>query len=140
MSAANNFNLESRNWIGNFTMTGTFSAGNISGNQTLTVGSVVFLSGINVKETAFTGLSYTALATDFIIAPSWASGVTGTVTLPSGVANGTYFIIKDNSGTATLNTFLISGQPNIDGTGNYRITDDYGSISVYKGSQGWRII
>lgn len=120
-------------------MTGNIIAGSISGASNF-FGSVVFLSGINVKETAITGLSYTALNTDFIIAPSWASGVTGTITLPSGLAQGTYLVIKDNSGTATINTFLISGQPNIDGTGSFRLTDDYGSISIYKGSQGWRII
>lgn len=139
MSASNNFNLESRNWIGNFTMTGTFSAGNISGNQTLTVGSVVFLSGINYKRTYITG-NYTALVTDYVILASFPTSGTGVVSLSNAVQDGTTYIIKDNSGNAGLNTFMISGSPNIDGTGNFQITDNYGSISVIKGLNGWRII
>jgi hypothetical protein len=121
-------------------MTGMINAaGGISGNFSLTVGSVVFLSGINYKETIITG-NYTALTTDYIIASNLQSGVTGVIVLPSGSARGTSHVIKDNVGLATLNTFIISGQPNIDGASTFRLSDDYGSISVYKGISGWRII
>lgn len=126
MSAANNFNFESKNWVGNLNITGYI---NPSG-------------GIYRRITSVTGVSpYTIIQSDDIVEGFFATGTTGTVILPSGTTfNGKCIVIKDGSGNASLSSFVVSGQPNIDGTGSYQIIDDYGSLTVYKGTNGWRII
>jgi hypothetical protein len=84
-------------------------------------------------------MNYGALSTDFVIACS-IGGIT--ITLPISPTNGQSFIIKDTNGNANASNITISatGGHNIDGSSNFIIGTNFGSVTVlWTGSQ-WSIV
>lgn len=90
------------------------------------------LVGQAVNRTA-TATDYTVLVTDYIIGVT-STAATRTITLPSAPATNQVFIVKDESGGATVNNITVTvsgGVINIDGATTAVILLNYGVVSVY---------
>lgn len=99
------------------------------------------VGGLIFTRTA-TAISYTTLATDYLIAvTSTAAARTITLLTPSG-GNTQIFIVKDESGGAATNniTVVAQGGKTIDGAANYLITSNYGSATFYYDGTNWGVI
>jgi hypothetical protein len=92
--------------------------------------------------TYVTSSSYTITENDYYIGVNYAGAVT--ITLPSGVIEGTTYIVKDELGQASKGTnryitILPSGSDLIDGRDRAILAFDYGSLTfVYR--NGWRVV
>lgn len=91
--------------------------------------------GLVVTTTVET--DYTALLTDYFIGVVTSGEFT--ITLPNG-PTGTVFIIKDVSGTASLNPITITNTVNIDGQPGATIDTDYGSLTFIYSNNAWNIV
>ena len=89
-----------------------------------------------------TSSSYTITEDDYYIGVNYAGATT--ITLPSGVIEGTTYIVKDELGEASKGTnryitILPSGSDLIDGRDRAILAFDYGSLTfVYR--NGWRVV
>jgi hypothetical protein len=94
------------------------------------------------STTYITSSSYTITEDDYYIGVNYAGAVT--ITLPSGVIEGTTYIVKDELGEASKGTnryitILPSGSDLIDGRDRAILAFDYGSLTfVYR--NGWRVV
>lgn len=94
------------------------------------------------STTYVTSSSYTITENDYYIGVNYAGAVT--ITLPSGVVEGTTYIVKDELGQASKGknryiTILPSGSDLIDGRDRAILAFDYGSLTfVYR--NGWRVV
>jgi len=89
-----------------------------------------------VSTTLVTTSSYTASVDDHYIGVNYSG--TCTITLPSGISNGEQLVIKDESGSASINPIVVSGTVDND-TGGFTLQINNGSISlIYR--NGWRIV
>lgn len=80
---------------------------------------------------------YTALLTDYFIGVITSAEFT--ITLPDG-PTGTVFIVKDVSGTASINPITIVNTVNIDGQAGATIDADYGSLTFIYSNSAWNIV
>ena len=89
-----------------------------------------------VSTTLVTTSSYTVSVDDHYIGVNYSG--TCTITLPSGISNGEQLVIKDESGSASINPIVVSGTVDND-TGGFTLQINNGSISlIYR--NGWRIV
>lgn len=89
-----------------------------------------------VSTTLVTTASYTASVDDHYIGVNYSG--TCTITLPSGISNGEQLVIKDESGSASINPIVVSGTVDND-AGGFTLQINNGSISlIYR--NGWRIV
>lgn len=89
-----------------------------------------------VSTTLVTTGSYTASVDDHYIGVNYSG--TCTITLPSGISNGEQLVIKDESGSASINPIVVSGTVDND-AGGFTLQINNGSISlIYR--NGWRIV
>ena len=89
-----------------------------------------------VSTTLVTTASYTASVDDHYIGVNYSG--TCTITLPSGISNGEQLVIKDESGSASINPIVVSGTVDND-AGGFTLHINNGSISlIYR--NGWRIV
>lgn len=94
------------------------------------------------STTYITSSSYTITENDYYIGVNYAGAVT--ITLPTGVIEGTTYIVKDELGQASKGTnryitILPSGSDLIDGRNRAILAFDYGSLTfVYR--NGWRVV
>lgn len=101
-------------------------------------GEAPFISSTTYVTTS----SYTITENDYYIGVNYAGAVT--VTLPTGVIEGTTYIVKDELGQASKGTnryitILPSGSDLIDGRDRAILAFDYGSLTfVYR--NGWRVV
>ena len=92
--------------------------------------------------TYITSSSYTITENDYYIGVNYAGAVT--ITLPTGVVEGTTYIVKDELGEASKGTnryitILPSGSDKIDGRDRAILAYDFGSLTfVYR--NGWRVV
>jgi len=89
-------------------------------------------TGQYINRTA-TATSYTVLTTDYVIGVTSTSAAR-TITLPSAPLVNQVFIIKDESGAASINNITVTvsgGAINIDGATTSLIYTNYGSLTVY---------
>jgi hypothetical protein len=93
--------------------------------------------------TAIKTANYTAIVGDDIIQCNSTAGGFA-ITLPSGVANGQVFAIKDIAGVAGTPSKRITvdtaGAELIDGQVDYLIQNNYGGLTVYYNGTNWSII
>ena len=80
---------------------------------------------------------YSALLTDYFIGVITSSEFT--ITLPDG-PTGTVFIVKDVSGTASINPITVVNTMNIDGQAGATIDADYGSLTFVYSNNAWNIV
>ena len=94
------------------------------------------------STTYVTSSSYTITENDYYIGVNYAGAVT--ITLPTGVIQGTTYIVKDELGEASKGTnryitILPSGSDKIDGQDRAILAYDFGSLTfVYR--NGWRVV
>jgi len=89
-------------------------------------------SGQAVNRTA-TAVSYSAVATDYIIAVTDTTAAR-TITLLAAPSTNQVFIIKDESGAASINNISITvsgGSITIDGATTQKLNTNYGAAAVY---------
>jgi len=92
--------------------------------------------------TYITSSSYTITENDYYIGVNYAGAVS--ITLPTGVIEGTTYIVKDELGEASKGTnryitILPSGSDKIDGRDRAILAYDFGSLTfVYR--NGWRVV
>lgn len=120
--------------VNTFTNNNTFNSG-VTFN-----GTVTFNGARTLSIRTITGGAYTVVASDDIIEFQVPSGSSGQCALPNTLAIGTSVCIKDGTGLATLFPIVVSGTPNVDGTGRFVMDQNWQSASFYYGSGGWRII
>lgn len=112
-----------------------------AGNQSVTAiagsvsigSSVIFTAGQTANITSSPAGAYTILLTDFAIFKTGITGGGDTVTLPSAVTagRGKTFIVKDATGTATVNNITINtSSGNIDGAATKVLNLNYGTVTV----------
>ena len=95
-----------------------------------------------INTTYVTSSSYTITENDYYIGVNYAGAVT--ITLPSGVVEGTTYIVKDELGEASKGTnryitILPSGSDKIDGRNRAILAYNFGSLTfVYR--NGWRVV
>ncbi len=101
-------------------------------------GSTGAPGGLVVPVTNVTTTPYNVLISDYVVAVNVAGA--SSVVLPAS-ATGTVFVVKDDSGAASVNNITITATgANIDGVGSQTINANYGSYTmVYNGTQ-WDII
>lgn len=88
--------------------------------------------------------SYTALATDYYIGVN-GTGVTVTLPLGSTTYLGKTYVVKDESGLATLNSsyrfnIVTSGSDRIDGSASIAVTTGYTALTFLWTGSFWSII
>jgi hypothetical protein len=94
------------------------------------------------STTYITSSSYTITENDYYIGVNYAGAVT--ITLPTGVIQGTTYIVKDELGEASKGTnryitILPSGSDKIDGRDRAILAYNFGSLTfVYR--NGWRVV
>jgi hypothetical protein len=97
------------------------------------VPSLFTLSAGQVVARTATAISYTVLVTDFIVSVTDTSAVR-TISLPNAPTTNQFFVIKDESGAASVNNISITtvgGTITLDGLTTQKIISNYGSISFY---------
>lgn len=82
-------------------------------------------------------MDYTALLTDYFIGVITSAEYT--ITLPNG-PDGTVFIVKDVSGTASSNSIIIINTADIDGQAGAIIDTNYGSLTFIYSNSAWNIV
>ena len=88
------------------------------------------------NTTLVTTSTYTATDEDHYIGVNYSGSCT--ITLPVGISNGEMLVIKDESGSASTNPIIVSGNVDND-AGGFTLQINNGSISlIYR--NGWRII
>lgn len=88
------------------------------------------------NTTLVTTSTYTATDEDHYIGVNYSGPCT--ITLPVGISNGEMLVIKDESGSASTNPIVVSGNVDND-AGGFTLQINNGSISlIYR--NGWRII
>lgn len=97
---------------------------------------------VSYATTYITSSSYTITENDYYIGVNYAGAVT--ITLPTGVDEGTTYIVKDELGEASKGTnryitILPSGSDKTDGRDRAILAYDFGSLTfVYR--NGWRVV
>ena len=136
-SSANLVGINNTNPDHALTVTGDISASlNISASAFYGDGSN--LTGISAGGNTFsraevTSTPYTASSSDYYIGVNTGSAAIVQLPLASTLDSGQTFIVKDESGNASLYNITVqtSGSDVIDGQSNQTIESDYGSISLY---------
>lgn len=111
--------------------------GSLTTTTTLTATTLFKALAGQVVNRTTTATSYSVLTTDYIVAVTSTSAAR-TITLPASPTTNQIFVIKDESGAASINniSIVVSGGANIDGTATLIINTNYGAVSVYwNGSQ-----
>jgi hypothetical protein len=80
---------------------------------------------------------YTAQFTDYMIGVITSAPFT--ITLPASI-NGTTFVVKDLSGTASANPITVTSTATIDGAAAATINTDYGSLTFTRINSAWSIV
>lgn len=97
-----------------------------------------------VRVVSASGVVTLSLTTDYIVVINKTVGATTAVSLPHATAIGQTLIIKDGKGDANTNNITITSIPaptnNIDGAGNYVISNNYGSITLIWNGTEWNSI
>lgn len=117
------------------------TSGNV-GVGTDTPSSRLHVNGsISVKRTAVGAGDYTVLTTDYYIGKTAITLTGDTINLPAAATAGVgkVYIIKDESGTATIRTITIdpSGAETIDGGATATIILSYGSRTIICDGSAW---
>lgn len=98
------------------------------------------LEGVTIPHVTVSG-DYTADAEDDLIVGVDDTSSTRTVTLPSDVNEGRFFIIVDESNSASTNGIDLAteGSENIDGSSSVTgaISSDSGQVRVYYDGSNW---
>jgi len=136
-SSANLVGINNINPDHALTVTGDISASlNISASAFYGDGSN--LTGISAGGNTFsraevTSTPYTASSSDYYIGVNTGSAAIVQLPLANTLNSGQTFIVKDESGNASLYNITVqsSGSDVIDGQSNQTIESDYGSISLY---------
>jgi hypothetical protein len=81
---------------------------------------------------------YNATVEDVVLVQTHAG--TFTVNLPVGPPQGTKMYIKDFAGVATVNPINVVSGANIDGTGTYSISINYGAVELVYSGTTWSIL
>ena len=95
----------------------------------------------NINYRKITSVTATLLVDDLFIDVNVSNAVT--LTLPPSPPIGTYYIIKDSSGSAGTNNITVSANTGntIQGSASTSITTDFGSVQIiYDGTNKWLII
>jgi len=126
------------------TLNFTGGTGNLQSNGTtvasITANKLITSKGIRRNVTTVSGSTYTALATDDIIAADPTSN-TIAITLPSSPTTGDTLVIKDITGQANTNNITITpASGNIDGASNFVIDMNYASITVVFTGAQWSVL
>lgn len=128
------FSAKSNSYVN--ALAGNFGVANTSPLSTLDING-----SLGVKRTTVADASYSATATDYIIA--YTSLTTGrTVTLPTAVGIGNrIYIIIDETGTANTNNITVAttSSQTINGAATKVINTAYGSLKVYSNGANWII-
>lgn len=80
---------------------------------------------------------YTVLNTDYFIGVITTGEYT--ITLPDG-PSGTVFIVKDVSGTASINPIIVINTADIDGQAGAIIDTNFGSLTFVYSNNAWNIV
>lgn len=98
-------------------------------------------TGQFVQRTA-TATSYSVLATDYVVGVTDTTAAR-TMTLPSAPNNNQVFVIKDETGAASINNISVTvsgGSITIDGLTTVKLNSNYGSMTVYFNGTAYFII
>ncbi len=140
-SESNNILLSNLGVTGesNIIRIGTQGSGAGQQNQCYLAGVLNTSSGQVVQITTPGAYPYTTLITDYVILVDTSSA--RTINLISSPVTGTTYRIKDNVGSAVTNNITITpAAGNIDGSGSFVISSNWGSVDVtYNGVQ-WNIL
>lgn len=98
---------------------------------------------IGYKQIDESNSPYTLKSSDYLVGCSHNSSITINIPALSGVVTGKIYMIKDESGNASINNITLScpeGE-DIDGSNEITINGDYNSVEIYKGESGtsWHI-
>ena len=134
-SSANRVGINNTNPDHTLTVTGDISASiNISASAFYGDGSNLQNVSVNTfARTEVTSTPYTASISDYYIGVNTGSAATVQLPLASALDNGQTYVIKDESGNASVYniTLQASGSDVIDGQVTQTIESDYGAISLY---------
>ncbi|MGF7229539.1 MAG: beta strand repeat-containing protein [Candidatus Saccharibacteria bacterium] len=117
-------------------------------NNRLAIGGITPQSTLDIRgsisysRTAVADVSYTILATDYIVAYTSLSA-SRTVILPLATSvPGRSYVIKDEAnGAGSFNLIITpSGGQTIDGAASYAISVNNGAVAVYSDGGNWQII
>jgi len=128
---AGNWNINGNGVSGS----GTSTAGNIyttGSGSTLTINSTQAQFMTNYTQVLIGASPYTVLATDYYIS-CVSSGGAITLKLPNAPTTNRLFIIKDQSGNASVDNISITtvgGSVTIDGQTTYKIAGNYGAVQL----------
>ena len=116
---------------GNITASGHVSASTFYGDGSNLTG--ISAGGNTFSRAEVTSTPYTASSSDYYIGVSTGSAAIVQLPLANTLVSGQTFIVKDESGNASLYNITVqtSGSDVIDGQSNQTIESDYGSISLY---------
>lgn len=99
----------------------------------------VLSSGFIYKQTR-TATSYTIKANDFYVGVT-STAAARTITLPAlaSIPEETVYIVKDESGGASVNNITIDGNASetIDGAATKVINTNYGAVRLMRSSSAW---
>lgn len=119
----------------------------VSGTTVLDAGAtnVILGRGLRMRRTTFSNADYTIAAGEYYVAQTGTMSAARTVTLPaaSSIGGGGILHIADESGTAAVETIVVTraGSDTINGGTTTTITTDYGFRTlVSDGTSKWTII
>lgn len=93
--------------------------------------------GLLVPVTIVTATPYNVLLTDYVVEVNVAGP--SSIVLPVAPV-GTVFIVKDISGSASINTITVTATTTIDGAAAATIDTNYGSITLIFNGAEWNIV
>lgn len=134
---------DSFRWVIGNIQIATLTSSLLSTTTSLNVDGILTTnSGQIVKQRVITEAGDVTVATsDYVVIVNKTSGEATAVNLPSTPTNGTVFIIKDGKGdSATNNITVTPSVENIDGSANYVINVNYGSVTIVYNGTEWNII
>ncbi len=117
-------------------------SGNVAVAGTLTsTGTLINSAGRKGKTRVVTAAGAATLTSaDYIVILNKTVGAATVVNLPAGVTN-TIFIIKDGKGDAAANNITVTpAAGNIDGSGTYVISANYGVVRLVYNGTSWSTI
>jgi hypothetical protein len=112
-----------------------------SGNNTHT-GAETFNGTIRVASRTITASGAVTVSgtADYFICVNKGTGAATAVNLPGSPATGLTYLIKDCKGDASTNNITVTpAAGNIDGSGTYVISNNYGSVSVTYNGVSWSV-
>lgn len=112
-----------------------------SGNNVHT-GAETFNGTIRVASRTITASGAVTVSgtADYFICVNKGTGAATAVNLPGSPATGLTYLIKDCKGDASTNNITVTpAAGNIDGSGTYVISNNYGSVSVTYNGASWSV-